>query len=265
LYENLVLTYNGYKKDANGILVDIKPDRNIDVSGFSRGAALARSFANLIDERGIPDMRSGSHTVKTGIGRSRREKDVANITFESPDIRSLLIYDTVGSFGIAGNGYEGNKVLSIAPNVQNVRHAIANDEQRGLFPLTSAVDLNNLNDPRIIEKGFSGVHGDIGGIYSDDDSLSHDALYWMREQSVSIGVPFKELKAEDMPVAPENAKPLTLIRKRHGRNPAIYAPQDGSRTMHDSRYLKYNSLRKVIHLQNEQREELKPKVTVEAN
>ena len=99
------------------------------------------------------------------------------------------MFDTVGSFGMAGNRDEGNKDLSIPDNVQAVRHAISRDESRYFFPLTSAIDPSNPRDPRIIEKVFEGVHTDVGCCYLDDDSLSRDPLYWAWNELGRLNVP----------------------------------------------------------------------------
>lgn len=133
------------------------------------------------------------------------------------------------------------------------------------FPLTSAIDPRNPNDPRIVEKVFRGVHTDIGCCYQNDDSLSRDALFWIWNEAKSINVPFDMLPAEYMPVHPQNKKPM-ITYKRYmaiGRpHPPIKTtkPQQGSRYPHDSRYNKFSDApRNVFYLRNpEPKESRKP-------
>jgi uncharacterized protein (DUF2235 family) len=82
-------------------------DRDIDIVGFSRGAALALHFANEIyEERG-------------GV-----------------EIRFLGLWDVVASFGVPGNELNINWTLTLPDNVRKCYHAMALDERRGNFPLT---------------------------------------------------------------------------------------------------------------------------------
>ena len=130
----------------------------IDVFGFSRGAATARVFANLIAE-----------------GRVPRAK-----------VRFLGLFDTVGSFGIPGNHTEASVVTEVAQaycelplnlnplcllvpsdstidlNVRantadTVFHISAGDEYREFFPLSSALP------SQATEVEMPGCHGDVGG------------------------------------------------------------------------------------------------------
>lgn len=57
-----------------------KGDKEIDIIGFSRGAALAVHFANVIGEKGL--------TLSSG-------------QVEKPRIRFLGVWDIVGSFGLS--------------------------------------------------------------------------------------------------------------------------------------------------------------------
>lgn len=162
-------------------------NQKIDVIGFSRGAALARTFVNYINSKGGVQLR-GSSGKPTGV--------VCPVK-----IRFLGLFDTVASFGVPGNRVNWGQDLSIPPNVANVRHAVALDERRGMFPLSSVLsDPNHPSaDPRIVEEGFPGAHSDIGGGYEDGDR-SNFALVWMYYEALSVGVPFGPLAAKDMGV-----------------------------------------------------------------
>lgn len=82
--------------------------------------------------------------------------------------------------------------------INDVRHAIALDEMRDMFPLSSVLSdpANPRADPRIVEMGFPGAHSDVGGGYDNGDR-SNWALMWMHDEGVSVGVPFGPLPLED--------------------------------------------------------------------
>lgn len=83
--------------------------------------------------------------------------------------------------------------------MQNVRHAVAADEKRGAFPLSSVLSdpLHPDADSRIIELSFRGANSDVGGGYEIGDR-SNFALLWMRYEAVSSGVPLAPIPASDM-------------------------------------------------------------------
>ncbi len=113
-----------------------KGDRVIDIVGFSRGAAIARHFANQVmeEERGA-------------------------------EIRFLGIWDTVASFGIPGNEINIGWEFTLPGNVRKCYHAMALDERRQGFPLTR-VEAGIGAPPtsgRLREVWFRGVHSDVGG------------------------------------------------------------------------------------------------------
>jgi uncharacterized protein (DUF2235 family) len=177
MYADLIKNYS--TSDLTG------ENQKIDVIGFSRGAALARTFVNYINSKGGVTLL-GSDKKPTGI--------VCPVK-----IRFLGLFDTVASFGIPGNDVNWGQDLAIPANVENVRHAVALDEMRGMFPLSSVISdpKNPFADPRIVEHGFRGAHSDIGGGYEDGDRSNY-ALRWMHDEGVSVGVPFKPLNAEDI-------------------------------------------------------------------
>jgi RHS repeat-associated protein len=181
-------------------------NQKIDVIGFSRGAALARTFVNYINRKG---------------GVTLRRPDGKPTGLVCPvRVRFLGLFDTVGSFGILpGNNINPGHDFSIPANVENVRHAVALDEKRGMFPLSSVLSdpSKPFADPRIVEQGFRGAHSDIGGGYEDGDR-SNFALMWMHDEGVSVGVPFGPLKAGDLgasnPVFHDERGPLERWRDR---------------------------------------------------
>lgn len=168
-------------------------DKTIDIIGFSRGAALAVHFANLIDQVG----------VKVGDGR-----------VDKPIIRFLGVWDIVGSFGIPINFVINFQDINIGwnithvPNcVKNCFHAMALDERRQAFDLTR---LNVANDKKnVLEYWFRGVHSDIGG-GNKNVARSNIALQWMLEQARNCGLPISVRSIEIVAIA---ANPLASIRR----------------------------------------------------
>lgn len=141
-------------------------DRDIDIVGFSRGAALALAFANRITKE-----------VKDGRGRPVR-------------VRFLGLFDVVGSFGIPFNlgpikfqeynlGYE----LSLPSNVEHCYHAMALDEPRQTFRVTRVRGA--------YEVWFRGAHSDIGG-GNGNPGLNAIARCWMLRKAVACGLPIVE-------------------------------------------------------------------------
>jgi uncharacterized protein (DUF2235 family) len=133
-------------------------DAAIDIVGFSRGAALAISFANEIAEH-MP-------------GRS---------------IRFIGVWDIVGQFGAPGEHINAGHNLHFPPNVEHCFHAMALDESRALFPLTRLGKGRNTST-KLQEVWFRGVHSDVGG-GNGNRGLNWIALNWMYEAALRCGLP----------------------------------------------------------------------------
>ncbi|MFO7607499.1 MAG: DUF2235 domain-containing protein [Desulfurivibrionaceae bacterium] len=155
---------------------DGEGDTNIDIIGFSRGAAMAREFANRIYDK-----------------------------YPCAKIRFLGLFDTVAQIGAPDRANRNPGVrLGIPPNVEYVAHAVAKNEYRSLFPLTSIMkaygggflgprkykpsDYQEFKGEKYWETPFEGAHSDIGGGYGDGTNLN--ALWWMYDVAKSKGVPF---------------------------------------------------------------------------
>lgn len=153
----------------------------IDILGFSRGAALARHFANQIE----------------------RHVDQGLFSYQDPrlgavsacvDLRFIGLFDTVAQFGLGG---QENHLydLSIASSWGWVAHAVALHERRWLFPLNTTADTGAGN---VVEAPFIGAHADIGGGVpylerGESDTwgdLSDVALNWMLWQARAASVEF---------------------------------------------------------------------------
>jgi len=135
-------------------------DRVIDIIGFSRGAALALEFANMVN-----DKKQGA------------------------PIRFVGLWDTVASFGLPGNRINIGHKLTLPDNVEHCFHAMSLDERRGNFPLTRVKALKGGQpiEGRAEEVWFRGVHSDVGG--GQCVGLSSIALVWMLCRAQRCGLP----------------------------------------------------------------------------
>jgi RHS repeat-associated protein len=178
MYELLVETYS-------------KGDHDIDIIGFSRGASLAREFANMIYEKGIA--KDTYRRERDGArGGSRRVVDTHTVFGCDPKIRFVGLFDTVGSFGIPGNDINLGIRMGLPPNVEHAAQAIAKDERRAEFPLTP------INVPaegqQFSQRLFSGDHSDIGGGHEENQNLLALApLFYIWSSGRAAQVPFGPL------------------------------------------------------------------------
>jgi uncharacterized protein (DUF2235 family) len=132
-------------------------DANVDIVGFSRGAALAISFANEIAKK-LPRVK----------------------------VHFLGVWDVVGQFGAPGKFINAGHDLHFPPNVEHCFHAMAMDESRALFPLTR-LGKGRDTAPNLQEVWFRGVHSDVGG-GNGNLGMNWIALNWMYEVAKKCGV-----------------------------------------------------------------------------
>ncbi len=147
----------------------------IDIIGFSRGAALARHFANQI----IQHTHNGLFSTTDSYGQHIQ-------ACIQPRFMGLL--DSVAQIGILGSRnhlYD----FSVAPLWQWVGHAVALHEYRSLFPALLIGSGTNRE-----EIGLVGAHGDLGGGYASMNEstqpLSHVSLHWLLWQAKAQGLSF---------------------------------------------------------------------------
>ncbi len=158
-------------------------DRYVDIVGFSRGAALAREFANLLNERGYDPSYGGNLKYKLRAGTSKPPGECEFV------IRFVGLFDTVGSFGVPGNNTNIGIRVDLPGAVGNAAQATAQNERRLLFPLTPLGDREGFG-----EQGFPGDHSDIGrGHRQDNNDLSRAPLEYIWSQGKAAGVPFRNL------------------------------------------------------------------------
>ncbi|MCU7905165.1 MAG: DUF2235 domain-containing protein [Candidatus Thiodiazotropha sp. (ex Epidulcina cf. delphinae)] len=169
-------------------------DRSIDIVGFSRGAAMAREFANVIL-------------------RMQADGDFDAPEYGRPfSIRFMGLFDSVSTAmadGSASNRCGFLYDYTISDRIGHVAQAYALNEHRQLFP-QDAIDRHGgggLSADRV-EQGFLGAHADIGGGYNRNDQtvaqhgdLSDITLQWMLNQAEEAGVPMGALSAEHRTVS----------------------------------------------------------------
>jgi len=145
-------------------------DTDIDVIGFSRGAALALHFCNVISSKGV------------------RDPDTGRTIARHPTIRFLGLWDVVAAFGIPIDiGIRFSRInlgyiLNLPNNVEHCFHALALDERRRAFRPTRTKGG--------YEVWFRGVHSDIGG-GNGNAKLNNIAFKWMLKKAVIVGLPIQ--------------------------------------------------------------------------
>lgn len=147
----------------------------IDLFGFSRGAALARHFVNVI-LAGLPDMSQkpvpvSDESLPFGEMVTLPDADYDkhgnqnNAALRYPalanvSIRFVGLFDTVGSIFIPGNDNELFYDLGLpAGCARNIVHLVAAQDWREYFPLTR---IHPGDGEEIV---LAGAHADIGGGY----------------------------------------------------------------------------------------------------
>ncbi len=173
---------------------------NIDTTGFSRGAATARLFANAIDSFIRDDFSTFNDlaripayvpVVDTAGFNDRIESvrtylDCNNI---SVNLRFLGLFDSVSHYGLDSQDNDLQQLpLGIPSSADHVAHAVAANENRADF---QGISIHNSaasgNSASRVELGFVGAHSDIGGGYGEGD-LSDVALNWVTQQAQAAGV-----------------------------------------------------------------------------
>ena len=134
-------------------------DTTVDVIGFSRGAALAVSFANQV-ARLLPSLT----------------------------IRFIGLWDIVGEFGLPGRFVNAGHDLELPTNARRIYHAMALDEARTVFQLTRLRGIERDESERLLEVWFRGVHSDIGG-GNGNFGLNWITLEWMYAAAIREGLP----------------------------------------------------------------------------
>lgn len=176
------------------LLEDDNQAMDVDIIGFSRGAAQARDFANQIMKNTKQDL-FGNYWYVYKDPQNRPQCQKVNFRF-------MGLWDTV----LSTDAPLGTYNLHVPEAFQHVAHAIALNEHRGdtfrtlpgstgAFPLQSIVGVTIPANQTRIEKGFIGAHADIGGGFRNNNELAQVALTWMVEQAKLAGVSMKTVKS----------------------------------------------------------------------
>jgi RHS repeat-associated protein len=168
--ERITFLIDDLRRQADGT-----PDEtviDIDVVGFSRGAAQARDFANQVARATRNNWYE--YTDEAGATQCQRV-----------NLRFIGLFDTVLSV------HRGSYNLGIPEAFRHVAHAVAVNEYRNLFPVESIAQgqFGSVPVPGQvrIERGFLGAHSDVGGGFANGD-LARVALVWMVNQATAAGV-----------------------------------------------------------------------------
>ena len=199
---------------------------DIDIMGFSRGAAQAREFASRLAATSV--VHDGARYIRyTAIDSASGQ----NVTRCQPvNLRFMGLFDTVLSTDLPwGAAYR----LEIPAELAYVAHAVALNEYRsqpyssdvfgyplnaafwnatrrnlpddlhqGGFPLESIGASSYTPGQTRIERGFIGAHADIGGGYEEgENQLSFVALNWMVAQAQKAGVTMDASGLDSIPVS----------------------------------------------------------------
>lgn len=151
-------------------------------------------------------------------------------------IKYLGLWDTVAALGVPAvapgsswfNRDHQYHDTSVSGFIENLRHAVALDEQRSAFAATLADGLDALNrqrgfDPADVsapyqERWFPGVHGSVGG-GGDIRGLSDGALHWVLEGAKRAGLELDTEKGTRIhDFAPD---PLVPLRNVNGAKKGI--------------------------------------------
>ncbi len=179
---------------------------HFSVGGFSRGAALARDFANRLVKRVSNEM-------------TKRFNLNVNIKLSCE-----YLFDTVASFGIPINLWLLEKLFNIRnqeidlgwnfkiPEGTKVFHALASDEQRNAFKPT----LVNFKKDETEEIWFDGDHSSVGGGHQPPtkETLMSDenTLRYMVRRAMENGLRFEDSFLQKKGIATTKNNPLGMIK-----------------------------------------------------
>ncbi len=118
--------------------------------------------------------------------------------------RSHLMFDPVGSYGIAGNGIDLFRNFSTPTNIIAIQ-INAKDEQRNLFDLQSLKSSDgSLAGKNWKEITIPGVHSDIGGgnangYQGKSQDIAFYSMQTMINEATKYGIDFKPIPSNQLP------------------------------------------------------------------
>ncbi|MFZ5525091.1 MAG: DUF6531 domain-containing protein [Pseudomonadota bacterium] len=187
-----------YFNDEAELAKDDDVAMDVDIIGFSRGAAQSRDFANRI----VANTVNGYYRYKIMVGGQQQTR------CQKVNFRFMGLFDTVLSTNYSDHAY----ALRIPENFTYVAQAVALNEYRGetmrdlpkstgAFPLESIMQSPASSTARDgktrIELGFIGAHADIGGGFGANESdLARVALNWMVQQAKAAGLKMTDPRSD---------------------------------------------------------------------
>jgi RHS repeat-associated protein len=187
-----------YFNDEAELARDDDVAMDVDIIGFSRGAAQSRDFANRI----VANTVNGYYSYKIMVGGKQQTR------CQKVNFRFMGLFDTVLSTNRSDHAY----ALRIPENFTYVAQAVALNEYRGetmrdlpkstgAFPLESIMpspaSSTAIGGKTRIELGFIGAHADIGGGFGATESdLARVALNWMVQQAKAAGLKMTEPRSD---------------------------------------------------------------------
>lgn len=254
----------GYGLDANVLdayqfLIQRYQDGDqIYLFGFSRGAYTVRVLAGFLNMVGLlePEQENLSGYALTAYKQASNKDDLSIawrfqrvLATRRVTIRLMGCWDTVGSVIVPRPdrflipSLESLPYTLTNPSVQAFRHAMAIDERRRMFRVSRwnepqkfkvnpFIPDDSAEEQDIKQVWFSGVHSDIGGGYTEDESgAAKIPLQWMVDEAREQGVLFKQ----------EMINRLVLGEQRKGSKRRYVGP-DPEADLHDSMNWAWNIL-----------------------
>jgi uncharacterized protein (DUF2235 family) len=217
--------------------------------GFSRGAYTVRAVAGMIHMLGllpVDQLNIAGYALRSY--KQASEADDFNIAWHfskvsgarDARIKFLGVWDTVASVLVPRRDRIVPQLMTLPhtrrnPSVEVFRHAISIDERRRMFRLNRWIEpqpfvMNPFDKsappvPQDIKQvWFAGVHGDIGGGYSEDESgLAKFPLDWMIREATAHGLRINSAMRNH----------LVLGRPRAGAS-TVFVKPDATADAHDS-------------------------------
>ncbi|KZS93827.1 hypothetical protein SISNIDRAFT_485431 [Sistotremastrum niveocremeum HHB9708] len=172
------------------IAANYRPEDEICLFGFSRGAYSVRKVSGLIEKIGLlsPDQMGMFYAYWQYLTDPKTGVKPPTPSFYVP-IRVIGCFDTVGS---VYPGVFTGKIIdalsikdnALVPNVGVALHALSFHENRSKFMCTLWDEATKKPGQIVEQVWFGGAHSDVGGGYKDHE-LADISLFWMVEQLVA--------------------------------------------------------------------------------